>query len=73
MIVFIVSFIVFTLEAFIHYNIGKTSKVTLDFEIPTFKEFLHIIGVVAIFSFINSVVIRGVSGPIRRWAHMPTK
>ena len=49
MIVFITTFILFTVEAFLHYNIGHESK---EFIYPTFEEIFSIISTVFIFSIL---------------------
>ena len=54
-IVFLSTFIIFTLEALLHYNIGRNGLTA--FSCPSFDEVLKIIGVVAFFSAINSFII----------------
>lgn len=61
MLVFLITFIVFTTEALIHYHIGKNGAVTVDMHFPPMKEMTHIIIVVLIFSYINSVLINSES------------
>ncbi len=58
MIVFITTFILFTLEAFLHYNIGHESK---DYVFPDQKEIVYILVTVFIFSYLNSVAVKVVS------------
>lgn len=52
--VFISTFIVFTLESFLHFNIGKNGLKALSF--PNSLEACEIIGVVIIFSGINAIL-----------------
>ena len=52
--VFISTFIVFTCESFLHYNIGKNGLTTL--QLPTLIEAVEIIGVVLVFSSINALL-----------------
>ena len=51
-VVFISTFIVFTLESFLHFNIGKNGLTKLN--IPTVLEAFEIIAVVLLFSGINA-------------------
>ena len=53
-VVFISTFIVFSLESFLHYNIGKNGLTKIN--IPTTLETCEIIGVVLLFSAINAVL-----------------
>ena len=53
-IVFISTFIVFSLESFLLFNIGKNGLTTLN--IPTVLEAFEIIAVVLLFSGINAVL-----------------
>jgi hypothetical protein len=55
MIVFITTFILFTVEAFLHYNIGHEAK---EFVYPTFEEIFSIISTVFIFSILNSFAVK---------------
>lgn len=60
MLIFLVTFIVFFFEAMIHYNIGWNGhkngiNKTLHFPVKT--ELLMIIITIAIFSFINSLIL----------------
>jgi len=55
-IVFFTTFVLFLMEAFIHYNIGHHSK---KLQWPSGKEILLILGTVAIFSLINSFFVWG--------------
>ena len=52
--VFISTFIVFTCESFLHYNIGKNGLTTL--QLPNLIEVIEIIGIVLIFSGINALL-----------------
>jgi len=56
MIVFTVTFILFFIEALLHYNYGKDDS--YQFHFPTQTEFLQIVFTVFIFSFLNSFIIR---------------
>lgn len=56
-VVFLITFIVFTTEALIHYHIGKNGTITIDMHLPSKLEMMHIIVVVLLFSWINSVLI----------------
>ena len=51
-VVFFSTFIVFSLESFLHFNIGKNGLKKLN--IPTALEACEIIGVVLLFSGINA-------------------
>ena len=53
-VVFLSTFIVFSLESFLHFNIGKNGLTTLN--IPTVLEAFEIIAVVLLFSGINAVL-----------------
>ena len=53
-VVFISTFIVFSLESFLHYNIGKNGLTKIN--IPTTLETCEIIGVVILFSGINAIL-----------------
>ena len=53
-VVFISTFIIFSLESFLHYNIGKNGLKRLN--IPTALESCEIIGVVFLFSGINAIL-----------------
>ena len=53
-VVFLSTFIVFSLESFLHYNIGKNGLTKIN--IPTALETCEIIGVVLLFSGINAVL-----------------
>jgi hypothetical protein len=55
MIFFISTFILFTVEAFLHYNIGHESK---NFVFPDKKEMTSIFSTVFIFSVFNSFSVR---------------
>ena len=53
-VVFFSTFIVFSLESFLHFNIGKNGLTKIN--IPTTLEACEIIGVVLLFSFINALL-----------------
>ena len=53
-VVFLSTFIVFSLESFLHYNIGKNGLTKIN--IPTTLETCEIIGIVLLFSGINAVL-----------------
>jgi tetrahydromethanopterin S-methyltransferase subunit D len=55
MIVFIVTFSLFFIEAILHYNYGRESKY---FEFPDSKSLIQIIITVFIFSALNSRIIK---------------
>ena len=55
-IVFFSTFSIFTFEALFHYNIGKNGLTR--FEIPPIKNFIKIISIVLLFSFIDTLLIR---------------
>jgi len=52
--VFVSTFIVFSCESLLHYNIGRNGLKT--FEFPNYIELIEIIGVVLIFSGINALL-----------------
>ena len=53
-VVFFSTFIVFSIESFLHFNIGKNGLKRLN--IPTALEACEIIGVVLLFSAINAIL-----------------
>ena len=55
--VFFTTFILFVLEAIIHYNIGYPGG---KYVWPSGKEILKIFGIVGIFSLVNAVLIWGI-------------
>lgn len=55
MIVFIVTFILFFIEAIIHYNYGYKDQ---KFRFPDTESLIKIIYTVGVFSFLNSNIIR---------------
>ena len=58
--IMLITFILFTFEALIHYNIGKNSKDDDDIfqiYIPTLRDFLRLAMTVFIFSFLNGLII----------------
>ena len=53
-----ITFLLFTVEALIHYNIGKNSKNSkFQIHIPTIKDFIQLSGTVFLFSVLNGVII----------------
>lgn len=58
MIVFLVTFFLFTFEALLHYNYGKKTENNERFIFPEFNEFIKIITTVFIFSYIASITVR---------------
>lgn len=59
MIVFFVTFILFFIEALLHYNYGKGDGE--QFHFPNQNEIVQIIITVSIFSFLNSYIIKQLS------------
>lgn len=53
-VIFLTVCFFFTLEAILHYSIGKTGNFSLVF--PPFKDFIKIVTVVVVFSFLSTVV-----------------
>tara|TARA_Y100000593_G_scaffold50380_1_gene94919 strand:+ start:67 stop:288 length:222 start_codon:yes stop_codon:yes gene_type:complete len=53
-VVFFSTFIVFSLESFLHFNIGKNGLTKIN--IPNSLEACEIIGVVILFSGINAIL-----------------
>jgi hypothetical protein len=54
-IVFTTTFVLFLLEAILHYNIGKyTEEDGIKLYLPTFKEMVAIIAVLVVFAAANS-------------------
>mgnify|MGYP001555409750 CR=1 FL=1 len=61
-IVFYSTLTVFSLEAILHYNIGKNGdREKGKFYFPNSEEFIKLIGVVVVFSYINGVVVSKIS------------
>ena len=56
MIVFIVTFCLFSIESLIHYNYGKEDK--SKFHLPNNKTLFQIIITVAFFSLLNSYILK---------------
>lgn len=56
MIVFIVTFCLFSIEALLHYNYGKDDKT--QFHLPDNKTLLQIFITVSFFSLLNSYILR---------------
>lgn len=57
-IIFFVTFTVFLCEALLHYNIGKHGSISVStLSFPPFKEFVDIVLVLALFSFIDEMII----------------
>jgi|APSaa5957512493_1039668.scaffolds.fasta_scaffold284802_2 hypothetical protein len=58
-LVFFVTFIVFTFEGLLHYNIGKNGlKSHRDIILPPMIEFCKIICIVFVFSLIDIIILR---------------
>lgn len=57
MIVFLVTFCVFTIEALFHYNYGKDNDIK-TFHFPDSKTLLQILVTVTIFSYLNSRILK---------------
>jgi tetrahydromethanopterin S-methyltransferase subunit D len=55
MIIFIVTFLLFFIEAILHYNIGSPNK---QLHLPETKELFQIIIILTIFSALNSYIIK---------------
>ena len=59
MIVFLVTFFLFTIEALIHYNYGQElAAKDKKFNFPDLKTFIKIIGTVFLFSALASIIVR---------------
>lgn len=60
MIVFIITFCLFTAEALFHYNYGKNGdkKKEQNFHLPTKEMMLQIVLTVAFFSLLNSYILK---------------
>jgi len=52
---FLTTTVFFVVEAMIHYNIGKTGHISLR-QIPSLREFVKIVGVVMMVSFLSVLV-----------------
>jgi len=58
-LVFFVTFLVFTFEGLLHYNIGKNGlKSHKDVILPPMGEFCKIIGIVFVFSLIDIIILK---------------
>jgi len=58
--IILITFILFTFEALIHYNIGKNSRDNDDkfqIYIPTTKDFCKLAGIVLVFSILNGIIV----------------
>ena len=54
-----VTFVLFLIEALLHFNIGKNDydkKISLKITLPTKKELACIIAVLAVFSLLNGII-----------------
>lgn len=51
-VTFVTTTLFFIVEALLHYNIGKTGHITLQ-KIPSLREFVKIVAVVMVVSFIS--------------------
>lgn len=58
MIVFITTFILFSIEALLHYNIGHEDS---NFVFPNINELCTILITVTFFSFLNSIAVSIIS------------
>ena len=54
-VTFVTTVMFFVVEALIHYNIGKTGHISLR-QVPSFREFVKIAGVVMVVSFMSVLV-----------------
>ena len=55
---FVITFILFTIEAFLHINIGKSKYVINgDFDVPTHDELVNVMTVITFFALLNSLII----------------
>jgi hypothetical protein len=53
-----ITFVIFFVEAMMHYNIGiNAGKKSFLFKFPKPRDFIRIIGVLAIFSCINGYIV----------------
>lgn len=60
---YIVTFVVFFMEALFHFNLGKYGTISLtNLSIPQGQELFDIVKVLAIFSAINSYLVPIVNG-----------
>lgn len=55
MIVFLVTFVLFTIEALLHYNYGHESE---KFVLPDIKTFIEMISIVFVFSLLTSYIVK---------------
>ena len=53
-VIFVITFLWFFIEAIIHYNIGKNKK---KFVLPPLKDLGKIIGTITLFSLLNTFTI----------------
>lgn len=58
MIVFIITFCLFTIEALLHYNYGKNEETNTKFHFPHREDMIQIIITVALFSLLNSYILK---------------
>tara|TARA_R100001443_G_scaffold112600_1_gene126236 strand:- start:1925 stop:2110 length:186 start_codon:yes stop_codon:yes gene_type:complete len=54
----LITFLVFMVEAIIHYNQGLNAEREQKFQIPPTKQFIQIAVVVLIFSTVSSLIIK---------------
>ena len=54
----LITFLVFMVEAIIHYNQGLSAERKQKFKIPPTKEFLQIAVVVLVFASVTSLIIK---------------
>lgn len=56
----IISVIVFSvlniIENLLHYNIGRSHNKNFDINLPTLNEFIHIIGIMLLFGFLQGLL-----------------
>lgn len=58
----IVTFILFSLEAILHYNIGRNTVGNFRLYMPDLQDSIKIFGVVALFSMLSSVTTKYIEG-----------
>lgn len=58
LIVLLTTFVLFSSEALLHYNIGKSSSLSLNtLSFPSLMETIEIVTVVFVFSLLNSYLV----------------
>lgn len=53
--IFLITVSIFTFESILHYNVGRNNLTR--FELPNLIDFIKIIGIISIFSLLNTFVI----------------